>query len=227
VTFKQQILPPELGLPPTTVWGYGSIHHPATFASPSCTIEARWRRPVRVKWINDLKEPRTGHEIPLVIQDRSFNDDGSLFYPNSRGLPPRLASLSFCQLSLACPKERARPGRSRPGSSSSEAALRVACMPLVAADAADAAARSEQDRAACGANGDASIRLDERRRPGGTAFKGGASSPASRTHRGSTGAVAPAHESKACNLLCREREVPWLGGGCARRIKERQCERRL
>ncbi|WP_433928130.1 multicopper oxidase domain-containing protein [Sorangium cellulosum] len=28
------------------------------------------------------------YEIPLVIQDRSFNDDGSLFYPRSRGLPP-------------------------------------------------------------------------------------------------------------------------------------------
>jgi FtsP/CotA-like multicopper oxidase with cupredoxin domain len=53
----QQVLPS--GLPPTTVWGYGAvsgqrrnpllIHH-----APSLTIEARWKRPVRVKWINDL-----------------------------------------------------------------------------------------------------------------------------------------------------------------------------
>jgi spore coat protein A, manganese oxidase len=33
------------------------------------------------------------YEIPLVIQDHAFNDDGSLFYPDSRGLPPQLASL--------------------------------------------------------------------------------------------------------------------------------------
>jgi FtsP/CotA-like multicopper oxidase with cupredoxin domain len=55
--FAQQILP--AGLPMTTVWGYGAVssasrrgllvHH-----APSLTIEARWNRPVRVKWINDL-----------------------------------------------------------------------------------------------------------------------------------------------------------------------------
>jgi len=53
----QQILP--AGFPATTVWGYGAtaarndrgllLHN-----APSLTIEARWRRPVRVKWINDL-----------------------------------------------------------------------------------------------------------------------------------------------------------------------------
>ncbi|MGH9145871.1 MAG: hypothetical protein ACRD1Q_04115 [Vicinamibacterales bacterium] len=55
--FAQQILPS--GLPATTVWGYGAVtsgskrgllvHH-----APSLTIEARWNRPVRVKWINYL-----------------------------------------------------------------------------------------------------------------------------------------------------------------------------
>ena len=55
--FPQQVLP--AGLPPTTVWGYGAVraegkrglllHH-----APSLTIEARWNRPVCVKWINDL-----------------------------------------------------------------------------------------------------------------------------------------------------------------------------
>ena len=57
---SEQILP--AGLPSTTVWGYGSVngagsrnplllHH-----APSLTIEAQVNRPVRVKWINDLKD---------------------------------------------------------------------------------------------------------------------------------------------------------------------------
>ncbi|MHB9150985.1 MAG: multicopper oxidase family protein, partial [Thermoleophilia bacterium] len=56
--FSQQILP--AGLPPTTVWGYGAVtadskkslllHH-----APSLTIEAQANRPVRIKWINELK----------------------------------------------------------------------------------------------------------------------------------------------------------------------------
>ncbi|WP_437332778.1 multicopper oxidase family protein [Sorangium sp. So ce394] len=65
--FQRHILPPELGLPPTTVWGYGSIHHPETFSYPAFTIEAEWRRPVRVKWINDLKDPLTGRFLPHLL----------------------------------------------------------------------------------------------------------------------------------------------------------------
>jgi FtsP/CotA-like multicopper oxidase with cupredoxin domain len=55
--FTQQILPS--GFQPTMVWGYGGkaarsnrgllIHN-----APSLTIEAKWNRPVRVKWINEL-----------------------------------------------------------------------------------------------------------------------------------------------------------------------------
>ena len=52
--FQQQILPP--GLPATTVWSYGSVNHPGTFNYPSFTIEATVNQPVRVKWINDLKD---------------------------------------------------------------------------------------------------------------------------------------------------------------------------
>jgi FtsP/CotA-like multicopper oxidase with cupredoxin domain len=52
--FQQQVLP--AGLPPTTVWSYGSVNHPASFNFPAFTIEAKWRAPVRVKWINDLKD---------------------------------------------------------------------------------------------------------------------------------------------------------------------------
>ncbi len=68
--FAQQILP--AGLPMTTVWGYGAV----TAASkkgllihnaPSLTIEATAGRPVRVKWINDLKDPLTGDYLPHLL----------------------------------------------------------------------------------------------------------------------------------------------------------------
>ena len=75
----QQILP--AGLPTTTVWGYGAVrsaskkglllHH-----APSLTIESRWNRPVRVKWINDLVDaerqlpaaPAAGRPDPALGQ---------------------------------------------------------------------------------------------------------------------------------------------------------------
>src|SRR6266542_2947397 len=63
--FHQRILP--RGLPRTKVWSYGSIHHPASFNYPAFTVEARWRTPVRVKWINDLKDPSTGHFLPHLL----------------------------------------------------------------------------------------------------------------------------------------------------------------
>ncbi len=50
--FQQQILP--TGMPSTTVWSYGAIGAPATFNYPAFTIEAKWQKPVRVKWINEL-----------------------------------------------------------------------------------------------------------------------------------------------------------------------------
>jgi spore coat protein A len=66
---QQQILP--VGMPPTTVWGYGAVraqgkkgvllHH-----APSLTIEARRNRPVRVKWINDLVDA-DGHFLPHLL----------------------------------------------------------------------------------------------------------------------------------------------------------------
>jgi spore coat protein A len=65
----QQILPS--GFPQTTVWGYGAvsgqarnpllIHH-----APSLTIEAQWKRPVRVKWINDLVDAN-GNYLPHLL----------------------------------------------------------------------------------------------------------------------------------------------------------------
>lgn len=50
--FQQQILP--TGKPATTVWGYGSINHPGSCNYPAFTLEAQFRRPVRVRWSNQL-----------------------------------------------------------------------------------------------------------------------------------------------------------------------------
>lgn len=67
--FRQQILP--AGMASTTVWGYGAVaasskkglllHH-----APSLTIEARVDRPVRVKWINDLRD-EAGNYLPHLL----------------------------------------------------------------------------------------------------------------------------------------------------------------
>ena len=62
--FSQQILPSSL--PRTTVWSYGSVHHPSTFNYPAFTIEATWRSPVRVKWINELVDAN-GDFLPHIL----------------------------------------------------------------------------------------------------------------------------------------------------------------
>jgi spore coat protein A, manganese oxidase len=62
--FSQQILPSPL--PRTTVWSYGSVHHPSTFNYPAFTIEATWRSPLRVKWINDLVDAN-GDFLPHIL----------------------------------------------------------------------------------------------------------------------------------------------------------------
>jgi bilirubin oxidase len=62
--FQQQILP--TGMPATTVWSYGSVKHPETFNYPSFTIEAAYAKPVRVKWINDLKDSN-GNFLPHLL----------------------------------------------------------------------------------------------------------------------------------------------------------------
>jgi spore coat protein A, manganese oxidase len=66
----EQILP--AGYPATTVWGYGSVngagskHAVLLHNAPSLTIEAQWNRPVRVKWINDLKDAN-GNYLPHLL----------------------------------------------------------------------------------------------------------------------------------------------------------------
>ncbi len=69
--FPQQILPS--GMPATTVWSYGSIHHSGTLNYPAFTIEGRFNRPVRVKWINDLKDAGGGYRPHLLPVDPTLH----------------------------------------------------------------------------------------------------------------------------------------------------------
>ncbi|SDS57630.1 multicopper oxidase family protein [Pseudomonas oryzae] len=67
--FAQQILP--AGLPATTVWGYGAVtslnkQGLLLHNAPSLTIEASWNTPVRVKWINNLKDS-AGNYLPHLL----------------------------------------------------------------------------------------------------------------------------------------------------------------
>ena len=62
--FSQRILPAPH--PRTTVWSYGSVNHPGTFNYPAFTVEARWRSPVRVKWVNDLVDS-DGNFLPHML----------------------------------------------------------------------------------------------------------------------------------------------------------------
>ena len=63
--FQQEILPPTL--PKTTVWSYGAKKYPATFNYPAFTIEATQNRPVRVQWLNELRNPVTGNYLPHLL----------------------------------------------------------------------------------------------------------------------------------------------------------------
>ncbi len=74
--FPQQVLP--AGLPATTLWGYGAVKADSKRGllmhnAPSLTIEASWNRPVRVKWINDLKDAAGGYLPHLLPVDPSLH----------------------------------------------------------------------------------------------------------------------------------------------------------
>lgn len=62
--FQQQVLP--AGMPLTTVWGYGAIRDPQTFNYPAFTIEAKYDKPVRVKWVNELVDA-LGNYLPHLL----------------------------------------------------------------------------------------------------------------------------------------------------------------
>jgi spore coat protein A, manganese oxidase len=75
--FQQQVLSTKL--PPTRVWGYGAVNAPATFHYPAFSIEARVDRPVRVKWVNDLRDARGNFLSHLLSIDQT------LHWANPRG----------------------------------------------------------------------------------------------------------------------------------------------
>jgi len=93
--FQQQILPASY--PATTVWSYGSVQYPGTVAEggsfnyPSFTIEAKWKKPVRVKWINDLVATN-GEFLPHILPvDQTLhwaNPPGGLANRDTRGSDP-------------------------------------------------------------------------------------------------------------------------------------------
>jgi FtsP/CotA-like multicopper oxidase with cupredoxin domain len=65
----QQILP--TGEPATAVWGYGAVRSKSKKGllihnAPSLTIEAQWKRPVRVKWINELRVDPADPSSPFL-----------------------------------------------------------------------------------------------------------------------------------------------------------------
>lgn len=93
--FQQQILPP--GLPVTTVWSYGSVQHPGTAAQggsfnyPAFTIEARYKNPVQVKWINDLVDANGNYLPHLLPVDQTLhwaNPPGGIAMRDSHGHDP-------------------------------------------------------------------------------------------------------------------------------------------
>jgi FtsP/CotA-like multicopper oxidase with cupredoxin domain len=71
--FRQHVLPAQMGLRPTRVWSYGSVDHPESFNYPAFTIEAGWRRPVRVEWINDLIKPNGRFRPHLLPVDQTLH----------------------------------------------------------------------------------------------------------------------------------------------------------
>lgn len=68
---SQQILPPNF--PATTVWAYGSRSHRNTFHSPGFTIEAKYQRPVRVNWVNELTDSRNNFLPHLLPVDQTLH----------------------------------------------------------------------------------------------------------------------------------------------------------
>lgn len=88
--FTQQILPP--GMPVTPVWSYGSVNHPATLNYPAFTIEARFNRPVRVKWINGLVDAAGNFRPHLLPVDPTLHWANPPGGPSGRDSRPTFAA---------------------------------------------------------------------------------------------------------------------------------------
>jgi spore coat protein A, manganese oxidase len=95
--FRQHILPPQLGLPPTTVWSYGAFNKPGTifeggsYFYPAFTVEARWNRTVQVDWMNELVDRQRRYLPHLLPIDQTLhwaNPPGGLMGRDMRGSDP-------------------------------------------------------------------------------------------------------------------------------------------
>lgn len=87
---SQQVLPAPL--PKTKMWAYGSGNDATSFHSPSHTIEAIVNRPVRVKWINDLKAANgtfLPHLLPVDQTVHWANPPGGPGGQDSMGMDPK------------------------------------------------------------------------------------------------------------------------------------------
>ena len=102
----------RLRLPATTVWGYGAVNGAGSknalllHNAPSLTIEARWNRPVRVKWINDLMDAN-GNYLPHLLPV-----DPTLHWANPPGGDQRDATRDPT-FNVATPGRVHRPGADR------------------------------------------------------------------------------------------------------------------
>jgi len=90
--FDQQILPTPL--PATPVFGYGPViaqNGPQIFNAPSLTIEARWNKPVRVKWTNELVDDTGAYVSHILPVDQTLhwaNPPGGDTGKDTRGTDP-------------------------------------------------------------------------------------------------------------------------------------------
>ena len=86
--FPQQVLPAPH--PATTLWGYGPAfaqNGPVIFNAPSLTIEAKQKRPVRIKWINELVDANGGYLSHLLPVDPTLhwaNPPGGMMHRDMR-----------------------------------------------------------------------------------------------------------------------------------------------
>jgi FtsP/CotA-like multicopper oxidase with cupredoxin domain len=93
--FTQRILSPPH--PETTVWSYGSVHHPGTVAEggtfnyPAFTIEASWNKTTQVQWRNELVDAKRNFLPHLLPVDQTLhwaNPPGGIAGRDKRGSDP-------------------------------------------------------------------------------------------------------------------------------------------
>ena len=99
--FQQYILPQTwstgLGIGPTTVWSYASMTNPLPVAQggtlnyPALTVEARYNRAARVKWINGLVDENGDYLPHLLAVDQTLhwaNPPGGPGGTDAHGMDP-------------------------------------------------------------------------------------------------------------------------------------------